>query len=52
MINDEIAVKIATIEKSENLTVLEKSILDKIADQLKMVLTSKIRKSSEMYILS
>mgnify|MGYP003109223681 FL=1 len=36
MINDEIAVKIAKIEKSENLTVLEKKVfLDKIADQLK-----------------
>ncbi|MAV94451.1 MAG: hypothetical protein CMA31_02050 [Euryarchaeota archaeon] len=36
MINDEIAVKIATIEKAENLTVLQKKeFLDIIADQLK-----------------
>jgi hypothetical protein len=36
MINDEIAVKIATIEKAENLTVLQKKeLLDIIADQLK-----------------
>jgi len=36
MINDEIAVKIATIEKAENLTVLQKKeFLDIIANQLK-----------------